>query len=115
MQRSDCKFTWANVDEFTSPIAGHDGTASIVRRRPVPFARNILHNRATVAPRAAVLQKTSLRASDREMLLHDFVRQLRDGALGDDAAPIQDRKKIGQLTAEFQVLLHQKDRDGLLS
>ena len=49
------------------------------------------------------------------MLLHDFVSQLRDGALGDDAAPIQDREIVGQLPAEFQILLHQKDRDGLLS
>ena len=51
-------------------------------------------------------------ASYREMLLHDFVSQLRDGALGDDAAPIQDREIVGQLPAEFQILLHQKDRDG---
>jgi len=43
-----------------------------------------------------------------------FVSQLRDGALGDDAAPIQDGEIVGQLPAEFQILLHQKDRNGLL-
>ena len=54
-------------------------------------------------------------ASYGEMLLHDFVSQFRDGALGNDAAPIQDREIVGQLPAEFQILLHQKDRHGLLS
>src|SRR6516165_9817798 len=66
-------------------------------------------------PGCPILSAIAPLASYREMLLHDFVSQLRDGALGDDAAPIQDREIVGQLPAEFQILLHQKDRDGLLS
>ena len=66
-------------------------------------------------PRPSLTSAIAPLASYREMLLDDFVSQLRDGALGDDAAPIQDRKIVGQLPAEFQILLHQKDRHGLLS
>src|SRR5579859_4683465 len=56
-------------------------------------------------------EKRCSRESYGQVLLHDGLVQVRDGAFRDNRAAVHDVKAVGHAQAEIQILLHEQDAD----